>query len=95
MVANRSVDLTRRCKSYLVALGSTSANGTVGKRQYDIVAHLRARRPKWLGHILRMPQTEQLRQVVIDSVAASAREKGELSYDQTISQNAERHTKFC
>ena len=31
-------------RTHSVALGSTSANGTVGKRQYDIVAHLRARR---------------------------------------------------
>lgn len=61
-------------RTHSVALGSTSANGTIGKRQYDIVAHLRARRLKWLGHILRMPPTEQLRQVVI-KLAWPAREK--------------------
>ena len=35
-----------------------------GRCNYDLIAHLRARRLRWLGHILRLPETELLRQIV-------------------------------
>jgi hypothetical protein len=47
-----------------VSLGTTSASGVSGKRTYDLVAHLRAQRLRWLGHILRLPQTELLHEIV-------------------------------
>jgi hypothetical protein len=62
-----------------VSLGTTSASGISGKRTYDLVAHLRAQRLRWLGHILRLPQTELLHEIV-KHVAFNQRRKGDILY---------------
>jgi hypothetical protein len=38
----------QRIKEHSVSLGTTSASGISGKRTYDLVAHLRAQRLRWL-----------------------------------------------
>ena len=45
-------------------IGTVSKSGINGRCNYDLIAHLRARRLRWLGHILRLPETELLRQIV-------------------------------
>lgn len=66
-IGHRDVEPADRAKlisEFCVNAGTVSKSGIVGRCNYDLIAHLRARRLRWLGHILRLPQTELLRQIV-------------------------------
>jgi hypothetical protein len=58
-------DRAQLIKEHCVPIGTVSQNGTVGRSTFHLIAHLRARRLRWLGHILQLPETELLKQIVM------------------------------
>ena len=67
-IGHRTVTADERIeciKEQSVAHGTVSRSGIIGKRILDITAVLRARRLTWLGHILRLSETELQRQVLL------------------------------
>ena len=83
-IGHRTVTADERVKcrkEQSVAHGTVSDSGIHGKRMLDITAVLRARRLTWLGHILRLPATEMLRQVLLNVAWPNRHEEGGLLMD--------------